>query len=567
MTDLDMELLGCDDAPAQPPGAPSHTSDPADDVSVVKRTCSMTEFAVATPPTVATRPASGVESGATASECSSPDSVHGSPAIGASARGAVKKRPLRSRRISGNGTVRRSTSEALLDAANLLRAYLDEKAKRAASRSEEHRSDERRSDSPAMADDQNRSQSRQLIPVPQDAQPQQAPDPKDPRVWCPCVEPAKVMRLLDKMGGTKQPVNTSCRVCVEIDAFALTGIVGAEEAEAILCACLAKPILAPHAYKQLLGPSTRSFNAVIVGPHGSGKRTAVKRACSLCGVTFLCIGPDTYEPWAITVATSYAASWRPTLIYFDGFDDMCSSNPEFFREFGAVVLQNRDLVDSWNYSWIVLGISNRATAPECVESSIVALCIPDNVASMRRPTGEELVRLAMTFLAEHRIPVFPDITPAQLEQLRVAVDGATPSDVHEFAMRVAASAMRNVDLKTLETIDAGSGVATIMGGGGGGGSRTRSPANAPAPQNSGRRFRPPSLGDLSGTVDSGGRTFDPGASSPGQVMRETGNRVPGIHIDWNRDAVSKYIRLDAVESADGLSKFVIPRKLTSGPPR
>jgi hypothetical protein len=410
---------------------------------------------------------------------------------------------------------------------------------------------------------QNPSTALVTSPVPQSPQ---SFDPRDPRVWCPYIEPAKVMRLLEKMGGTQQPVNTSCRVCIEISAFVLNGIIGAEAAETVLCACFAKPILAPHAYKQRMGSSTRPFNAAIIGPPGSGKRTAVKRACSLCGATLLCVGPDTYEPWALTVATSYATRWRPTLIYFDGFDEMCAKEPEFLREFNAVVIQNRELIGSWNYSWIVLGISNRETALPCVEEALATLCIADNIAEMRKATGEELATLAMEFLAEYKIPILPKITSQQLDQLRIAVSGATPADVHEFIMRVAASAMKNADLRTLESDDSGFGGAIIVGGGGGG-SKSKAPGCDRDSSESSRcrtttmqQQCAPSLGDLSSVVDSGGRVFDPGATRSDQVMREGNGTPTTIHVDWIRDAVSKYVSIEAVDCEDGYSKFVIPRK-------
>ena len=213
-------------------------------------------------------------------------------------------------------------------------------------------------------------------------------------------------------------------------------------------------------YKDL----AKALNFLIVGPNGSGKRSAVKSICQSFNFSYFCVNPSKYQPGQIEaiVLRTKQPGVTPAIIYFDDFNTAIlppengnyyyynSGESTFVTEFKRCILADAAYTKGWIGAWIALGF----TEPTIPALKLAAeLCMihktVNNVAFMEQIEAETLVKLLRALFQKRHLDEPLDIEKTdKFEVLRRVLNDSMPGEVSQFADLVYSSVIRNIPFNT-----------------------------------------------------------------------------------------------------------------------
>ena len=282
----------------------------------------------------------------------------------------------------------------------------------------------------------------------------------------------------------------------------LSGMLGMENVSKMLWQLLVKPAVAGQLYRDTIG-QLGPLHFAIVGPEGTGKRTAVRTACSIASVDAVFLRPSAYQLGDVAFALRRACSVRPSLICFEDFD-VLHKDPNFDREFADVILGCREICGTFDSVWLAFTL----VSEDIIEWPMFSRLIGRRVSRVSSLGPEDASRLLMSFITSSGINLGYPLTEEEATKLGVASEECTPSELKAFAGEVCMSALSRRELDVLA-------YASIPGGSGEDG------------KNQGR-------------------------SDDGVCHRET-----NITISWHEDAVVLYETV--ADSLSAVQKSIIPR--------
>jgi len=235
----------------------------------------------------------------------------------------------------------------------------------------------------------------------------------------------------------------------------LAGMSGMEVVQNMLWNVLVKPRMSADLYARTYG-RMGALHFAIAGPDGSGKRTAIRRACSFAGVTMLTIGPNGYVAGDIERAIQTACRSQPALICFAEYEELLT-RPCFSDEFRIQVLLSAELCGTWDRVWLAFCVGSAHVA----KSPPLARLVGNRVAPVAPFDGPTARRI----LIDQMLPIrhIPLLEPLKLEQVRTletAAAGCTASELRAFAEKVVLRALSRHDMADLASE---SGSTTVHG--------------------------------------------------------------------------------------------------------
>lgn len=260
--------------------------------------------------------------------------------------------------------------------------------------------------------------------------------------WCTCERDPEKIRRAFWMMEIQEP--TDLNYVMQLNIPTTVHYVGCRNIFDTISTKILKPRNQIEAFIERMRTMQHPLNFTVVGPNGSGRRRAIRFACSEANVCTVTISKERYEPMFITMATQYAYFRRPFLLLFDGFDELIA-NPDFLKEFNVAILANPLFTMGWNNVWIVLTVTMLDSA---VTNMLSHICYYDNIVFMEKPKARNLYDFLIKYIEEHNISV-PEPTDAQSNRLLTAIQNATPADAARFGNRVIANVMDNTPIEDL----------------------------------------------------------------------------------------------------------------------
>lgn len=260
--------------------------------------------------------------------------------------------------------------------------------------------------------------------------------------WCTCERDPEKIRNAFWLMELQEPI--SFEYTMQLNIQPSVNYLGCRNLFNVITAKIIKPRNQIEAFMERIRTMDHPLNFAVVGPNGSGRKRAVRFACSEANICSVTISKDSYESSFITMAVQYAYFKRPFLLLFDGFDELVS-NPTFVNEFTTAILRNPLFNKGWNNVWIVATLS---TLDSSVVQLLSRICYYDNIVCMEKPNERDYYDFLIKYIEDHNISV-PDPTDAQSNRLLTAVRDSTPADVARFGDRIIASVMDNTTLAEL----------------------------------------------------------------------------------------------------------------------
>jgi hypothetical protein len=325
----------------------------------------------------------------------------------------------------------------------------------------------------------------------------------------------------------------------------LHGMVGMENVSRMLWNILIKPVGAAEFYRTVYG-KLGPLHFAIVGPRGTGKRTAVTKACSVAAVTAFFIEPHRYQVGDIEYAMGEGWKKRPSVICFDGFEELLERRG-FVDEFNMQIVGISDFLTTWNSMWLAFCVDSTATAT----GNMLARIVGKRLAHVKSMDGPEAANVLMRRFIPSNMEFLEPLTKDQQTLLEAAAAGCTPSELKEFAANIVIAALSRHNLGDIATA-AGNQVI---------GSRHPPPS---ATINHGaipmRQSTPISPGVDSGYCGRPTYTKKERVLSPHETKEQppAGDDIntPKVYILWKDDAEPLY---EVYTDAYGVAKRRIPR--------
>lgn len=292
-----------------------------------------------------------------------------------------------------------------------------------------------------------------VSPVSMTITPQPQQQQISPYEWCVCERNPEVVRRAFWMMDLQEPREIDC--VIDINMPNSNHYIGCQNIFNIISSKILKPRSQMEMFLERARSMTHPLNFVIIGPNGSGRRRAIRLACSQTNICTVTICREKYEPNFLTMATQYAYSKRPFLLLIDNLNELMD-NTDFMKEFDSVVLKNSLFTGGWCNVWLVITLSSISSE---VMYLISKVCSYDNIAFMEQPTARKLHDFLITYIEEHNMTI-PDLNDCQFNRLLEAVKNATPADVAHFGDRVITSALDHTSFEDLAKYN-GKDLATI----------------------------------------------------------------------------------------------------------
>ena len=221
----------------------------------------------------------------------------------------------------------------------------------------------------------------------------------------------------------------------------LPNMVGMDAVEAMLWRVVVRPALARREYRLKVGIIS-PLHFAIIGPHGTGKRTAIRTVCATAGVDMVTITPTAYLEGDIGFAVDRAYRARPALVCFDGFEELIR-RPDFEREFRIKVASFRELCERFTGVWLAFCTNDGNS----VQMPFIQRLLGRRVAGVDRPTRRQAAELFFrSHLVRTGVTLARQLTDDEANRLEEAADGCTPAELQAFAADVAFSALTRCDL-------------------------------------------------------------------------------------------------------------------------